>query len=163
MLEFVIDILKDHCSPPRHKTSGSATTKGAVALGRSSISSGPAAAGTAHLPKCADFGTLAALPGLGTELASIQIVHGVPPKMALIGQVLAVLDEVLSLNGRSGTFGSETYLRGAVPELDSMAIVAVLAALEDRFSFVIHDDEISGETFSTVGTLTRFVERKLGA
>ena len=81
--------------------------------------------------------------------------------MALISQVLAVLDEVLSLNGRSSTFGTDTYLRGAVPELDSMAIVSLLAALEDRFDFVVNDDEISGDTFATVGTLTEFVACKL--
>ena len=83
--------------------------------------------------------------------------------MALMPQVLALLDEVLSLNGRSSRFGPSTYLRGAVPEFDSMAVVAVLAALEDRFGIVVDDDEISEDTFSTVGALVQFVESKLGA
>jgi acyl carrier protein len=81
--------------------------------------------------------------------------------MPLMGQVLAVLDEVLSLNGRSASFSRETHLRGAVPEFDSMAIVSLLGALEDRFGIVVHDDEISGDTFATVDTLVRFVASKL--
>jgi acyl carrier protein len=42
-----------------------------------------------------------------------------------------------------------------------MAVVAVIAALEEKFAFVVDDDEIDGSTFATVGTLVTFVERKL--
>lgn len=80
--------------------------------------------------------------------------------MSLIDQVLAVLDEVLSLNGRSSTFGPETHLRGAVPELDSMAVVSLISALEERFGFVINEDEITSDTFATVGALVSFVDRQ---
>ena len=83
--------------------------------------------------------------------------------MSLTDQILAVLDEVLSLNGRSATFGPETHLRGAVPELDSMAVVALISALEDRFAFVINEDEITSDTFSTVGALVDFVDRQKSA
>lgn len=84
-----------------------------------------------------------------------------PTLVDVTAQVLAVLDEVLSLNGRGIGFAPSTNLRGAVPELDSMAVVSVLAALEDRFGFVIQDDEIAGDTFDTVDTLSRFVALKL--
>ena len=80
--------------------------------------------------------------------------------MSLTAQVLALLDEVLSLNGRSATFGSDTHLRGAVPELDSMAVVSSITALEDRFGFVIKKDEITSDTFATVGALVSFVGRQ---
>lgn len=80
--------------------------------------------------------------------------------MPLTDQVLAVLDEVLSLGGRSATFGPDTYLRGAIPELDSMAVVSLIAALEDRFGFVLNEDEITNDTFATVGTLVSFVGRQ---
>lgn len=76
-------------------------------------------------------------------------------------EVLAVIDEVLSLNGKAMTFEPDTPLLGAVPELDSMAVVGVINLLEERFGFVIDDDEIDGSTFETVGTLVRFVEGKL--
>lgn len=78
-------------------------------------------------------------------------------------EVLAVLDEILSLNGRSASFSENTPLLGAIPELDSMAVVAVITTLEERFGFSIDDDEIDGATFATVGSLTEFVARKVAA
>ncbi len=76
-------------------------------------------------------------------------------------EVLAVLDEVLSLNGRAATFDLDTPLLGAVPELDSMAVVGVINMIEERFGVVVEDDEIDGSTFETVGTVVAFVEAKL--
>ncbi|MFN3884535.1 MAG: acyl carrier protein [Rhodocyclaceae bacterium] len=76
-------------------------------------------------------------------------------------EVLALLDEILSLKGRAAGFTSETALLGAIPELDSMAVVGVLTALEERFGFTVEDDEIDGSTFATVGSLVGFVESKL--
>jgi len=77
-------------------------------------------------------------------------------------EVLAIIDEVLSLGGRAHAFDRETPLLGAVPELDSMAVVGVINMLEERFGFMIEDDEIDGSSFATVGTLVHFVEGKLG-
>lgn len=77
-------------------------------------------------------------------------------------EVLAILDEVLSLNGRAASFELDTALLGAVPELDSMAVVGVINMLEERFGFIVEDDEIDGTAFATVGALVEFVEGKLG-
>lgn len=77
--------------------------------------------------------------------------------------VLAVLDDVLSLKGRSAGFGDDMPLLGTVPELDSMAVASVLGSLEERFGFTIDDDEIDGSTFETVGSLVAFVRGKLEA
>jgi len=71
--------------------------------------------------------------------------------------VLDMLDEVLSLDGRAATFTTDTPLLGALPELDSMAVANLVTAIEDRFGFAVEDDDISGETFATVGSLTRYV------
>lgn len=76
-------------------------------------------------------------------------------------QVLAVLDEVLSLRGRSATFSADTPLLGAIPEFDSMAVVSILTTLEEHFDFVVDDDEIDGSVFETVGSLVTFVDQKL--
>lgn len=76
-------------------------------------------------------------------------------------EVLVVLDDVLSLRGRASGFSADTPLLGAIPELDSMAVVALLNAFEERFGFVVHDDEVDGQTFATVNTVVTFVERKL--
>ncbi len=78
-------------------------------------------------------------------------------------EVLSVLDEVLDLNGRADGFSLDTPLLGAIPELDSMAVVALISTLEDRFSLSIDDDEIDGAAFASVGTLVTFVQGKLVA
>lgn len=78
-------------------------------------------------------------------------------------EVLSILDEVLSLKGRSNSFTEDTLLLGAIPELDSMAVVALISTLEERFGFVVDDDEIDGASFASVGTLVKFVHRKLSA
>jgi acyl carrier protein len=77
--------------------------------------------------------------------------------------VLQVLEETLGLGGRAATFDDATPLLGAVPELDSMAVVGVIAGLEEYFGFFMGDDDIDGSTFETVGTLTTFVVNKLAA
>lgn len=76
-------------------------------------------------------------------------------------EVLGILDEILCLKGRADDFTHETPLLGALPELDSMAVVALITTLEERFGFAIGDDEIDGAAFSTVGTLVAFVQGKL--
>lgn len=78
-------------------------------------------------------------------------------------EVLRVLDSVLSLNGRSANFTRDTPLLGAIPELDSMAVVALITAIEDQFGVVVDDDDIDGSTFATVGSLSDFVSEKMVA
>ncbi len=77
--------------------------------------------------------------------------------------VLQVLEESLGLGGRAAGFEDATPLLGAVPELDSMAVVGVIAALEEHFGFYVGDDDIDGSTFETVGSLSRYVDAKLAA
>ena len=78
-------------------------------------------------------------------------------------EVLRILDEVLSLGGRSSAFGPDTALLGAIPELDSMAVVTLINAVEERFDIMVADDEISAETFETVGTVHAFIRDKVMA
>lgn len=75
-------------------------------------------------------------------------------------EVIEMLESVLNLKGRKVGLGLESALLGAVPELDSMAVISVLTSLEERFGFSIEDDEIDGSTFATVGSLVRLVEQK---
>ena len=78
-------------------------------------------------------------------------------------QVLKVVDEVLALNGAARSWTSQSPLLGAIPELDSMAVVTLITALEERFAISVADDEIDGSAFATVGALTAFVRNKLDA
>ena len=77
-------------------------------------------------------------------------------------EVLTILDEVLSLGGRAKSFELDTPLLGAVPELDSMAVVGLINSLEERFGFEVDDDEIDGAVFANVSSMISFVEGKLG-
>jgi acyl carrier protein len=76
-------------------------------------------------------------------------------------QVLRILDDVLSLEGRALQFSAATPLLGAVPELDSMAVVSLITALEEQLGISVDDDEIDGDVFATVGSLTAFAASKL--
>lgn len=77
-------------------------------------------------------------------------------------EVLRVLDETLSLGGRSATFSRDTPLLGAIPELDSMAVVTLITGLEEQLGITVDDDDIDGDTFATVGALVDFATGKLG-
>ena len=83
--------------------------------------------------------------------------------MRIIDTVKLVLRDTLQLGERVASFDAETPLVGSLPELDSMAVVSVVTALEERFGFEIEDDEITAETFETVGSLSAFVAGKLDA
>ncbi len=83
--------------------------------------------------------------------------------MDITKEVLRVLDEVLSLGGRSASFTRDTPLLGAIPELDSMAVVTLITSIEEQFGFTVDDDDIDGSTFATVGSLADFVTGKLAA
>lgn len=76
-------------------------------------------------------------------------------------EVLRVLDEVLSLGGRSRGFDRETPLLGSIAELDSMAVVTLITTLEEQLGISVDDDEIDGGTFASVGSLVDFVAAKL--
>lgn len=76
-------------------------------------------------------------------------------------EVLHILDEVLGLGGRGNAFNASTHLLGAVPELDSMAVVSIITALEERLGITVSDDDIDGSTFETVGSLVAFVTARL--
>lgn len=73
-----------------------------------------------------------------------------------------ILDSVLSLQGRSADWQRGTPLLGAVPELDSMAVLGLITAMEEGFAFTIHDDDIDSAIFATLGSLSDFVTAKLG-
>ncbi|KQW90175.1 acyl carrier protein [Massilia sp. Root418] len=78
-------------------------------------------------------------------------------------EVKNILADVLSLGAAADALTPQSALLGAIPELDSMAVVQLIAAMEEQFGFSVDDDEIDAATFASVGSLTAFVERKLTA
>ena len=78
-----------------------------------------------------------------------------------LGQVLG---QVLGLTpARLAALTPDTPLLGALPELDSMAIATLFAAIEDHFGLMFDDAELTGETLTTFGTLLALVRRKRAA
>ena len=78
-----------------------------------------------------------------------------------IEEIKNILGDVLSLGEAKHALTAQSALMGSIPELDSMAVVHLITALEEHFGIVVDDDEISASTFETVGSLTNFVEQKL--
>jgi acyl carrier protein len=81
--------------------------------------------------------------------------------MQHLDEVREILANVLSLGDRKNSLTQNSTLLGSLPELDSMAVVNVITALEEHFGIVVDDDEISASNFETLASLTRFVEDKL--
>jgi acyl carrier protein len=76
-------------------------------------------------------------------------------------EVKNIVADVLSLGDARHAMDADSGLLGSIPELDSMAVVNLITALEEHFGIVVEDDEISASTFETLGTLARFVQQKL--
>jgi acyl carrier protein len=77
-------------------------------------------------------------------------------------EVTDVVVETLGIQDRAATLDASTPLFGAMPELDSLAVLELVSALEDRFGIVVEDEEFGGEIFETLGSLAEFVDGKRG-
>jgi len=69
-----------------------------------------------------------------------------------------ILNSVLQLNIN---YQTDTALLGAIAELDSIAVLAIIAALEDQLGIVVNDDELSAEIFETFGDLLTYITGKI--
>ena len=81
--------------------------------------------------------------------------------MPVIDDLRTILGDTLGLGQRAEELEDSSALLGAIPEFDSMAVVTIITALEEQFDIVVDDDEVSAETFESLGTLRAFVEEKL--
>lgn len=76
-------------------------------------------------------------------------------------EVKNIVGDVLSLPADTRkALTANSALLGSIPELDSMAVVSLITALEEHFGIVIGDDDISAATFETLGSLAAFVQEK---
>ena len=75
--------------------------------------------------------------------------------------VRRILRDTLHLGTRADAFTESTPLLGHLPELDSMAVVAVLTAIEEHYAIAVDDGDLSAQVFETVGSLTRFIEARI--
>lgn len=81
--------------------------------------------------------------------------------MVELEQVLDVLAESLGGVAQIHQMNEEAPLLGAIPELDSMAIVGIITSIEERFGIIFDDDELDADVFETVGTLRNQIVAKM--
>jgi len=79
----------------------------------------------------------------------------------VLDDVRKVVGSVLQIGNRAQSMAPAAPLLGAIPELDSMAVVNLITALEEHFGITVADDEIGASTFETLDSLAQFIERKL--
>ena len=76
-------------------------------------------------------------------------------------EIRIIVRDTLQLGERADSMTASTELLGNLPELDSMAVVVLITSIEEEYGFVVDDDEISADTFATLGSLVEFVRIKL--
>jgi acyl carrier protein len=81
--------------------------------------------------------------------------------MDTLNRVQLILGSTLSLGDRAKSLTLDSPLLGAIPEFDSMAVVAVVTMLEDELGITVEDDELGADVFATVGNLVALVDSKL--
>ena len=81
---------------------------------------------------------------------------------AIVERLQTLVGESLIACGREpapGPLSEDAFL----PEfLDSVVLSALIVHIEDEWDFEIADEEIEPELFETLGSLSRFVETKIG-
>jgi acyl carrier protein len=82
---------------------------------------------------------------------------------ALAARVIRVLVSTLGIEERAPQLDEGTPLLDSLPELDSMAIVELILALEEEFDVEIDEGEVTGDAFETIGTLTELVADQITA
>ncbi len=78
-----------------------------------------------------------------------------------VDDVKAVVVETLNVEDRADAIDASTQLLGSLPELDSMAVLELVYALETRFGIEVDGEDVTAEAFETLATLTEFVEAQL--
>ena len=79
----------------------------------------------------------------------------------MIESVKRILRDALQLGAKADSLTADSGLLGEMPEVDSMAVVTILTLLEEEFGIEVNDDDISAETFATVGSLAKFLEERV--
>lgn len=77
-----------------------------------------------------------------------------------IDAVKAVVVDTLGVEDRADAIDASTPLFGALPELDSMAVLELVLELEQRFGIEIDGEDVTAEVFETLASLAAFVHDK---
>lgn len=77
-----------------------------------------------------------------------------------IDAVKAVVVDTLGVEDRADAIDASTPLFGALPELDSMAVLELVLELEQRFEIEIDGEDVTADVFETLASLATFVHEK---
>lgn len=76
-----------------------------------------------------------------------------------LDELKSLIGKILGIGNRAESMEASTPLLGSLPELDSLAVVELLAAIENRFGFEVDYADITADMLETVGTLAAFVDK----
>lgn len=96
-------------------------------------------------------------------MSSIQEFAGTDRAAARAGLrdgVRAVLVDTLGLPNGDDIADESSGLFGSLPELDSLAVVELIVALQLAYDIDIDDEDVTTEVFATLGSLVTFVDEK---
>ena len=93
-------------------------------------------------------------------LSNTPLTHPTSTYNHSLDQIRAILGDALQLGARLAELQADTPLIGNLPELDSMAVITVISALEGEFHFIVNDDDDMASAFESVGSLAAYVEAK---
>lgn len=80
-----------------------------------------------------------------------------------LAELAALLESNLGLAPGTVVANPATRLLGVLPELDSMSVVTFLISLEEEYGIEIHDDEVDASLFETLGSISKFLQTKIGS
>jgi acyl carrier protein len=75
-----------------------------------------------------------------------------------LDEVKGLVAEALGIQDRLGSMDGSTGMLGSMPELDSLAVVVLVTAIEERFGFEIEQADFTADVLETLGTLASFVD-----
>ena len=78
-----------------------------------------------------------------------------------VSDVKLVLITTLDVHERADRIAATTSLVEELPELDSLAAAALVAALEERFGITFDAEDLTEDVFATLASLTALVDSKL--
>lgn len=77
-------------------------------------------------------------------------------------RVIAIVTDVLELGDRGQELDEQSRLFGALPELDSFGVIELITALENEFGLEFGAEDITDETFGTIGSLAAYIDSVRG-
>ena len=84
-------------------------------------------------------------------------------RQVTLKEIQRIIGNVIGDTDLAGELQTSSALLGAIPELDSMAVVNLMLGLEETYGFHVDDSEVEVEIFETVGSLGAFAQAKLNA